>query len=316
MNLTQSLPITIFLDKQAHRYALQFAGEQANPNKGKQVYLNTLAVCAVRQYLQCLSIPTNLSQSDCWHPGMRAIFDVADLVLPNIGFLECRPIFPTEETLLIPPNKGDRCLGYLAVRFTEELDRVFLLGFYPAEEMLVLEKSILLTKLQSLESLLELIHQQNQITNLRQWLDEIFHPQWEPVQALLASRQENFRTTNRNLLGESATLTSIVRGKIFTLKSNLNNNSDRLSILLIIQLGDRTSQEIDLNLQIYPFDESDNLPPELTLNLLDASGKICLNAKTGDRDNWIQLHFSCHFGEQFSLQIQWQDFKAIEQFSL
>jgi hypothetical protein len=310
MNLTQSLPITIFLDKQAHHYALQFAGEQANSSKGKQVYLNTLAVCAVRHYLQCLSIPTNFSQSNCWNPGMRAIFDVADLILPNIGKLECRPILPTEEVLLIPSNTSDRCLGYLAVQFTEALDRVCLLGFYPAEELLALEKPIPLTKLQSLDSLIELISQQHLITNLRQWLEEIFQPQWQPVQLLLASRGENFRKTN-NFLDESATSKSLVRGKVIT----LNSNSDRLSILLVIQLGDRTCEEIDLNLQIYPCDETNNLPQGLTLNLLDASGQVCLEAKTGDRDNWIQLNFSCHFGEQFTLQIQWKEFAAIEYFS-
>ena len=56
MTLTLSEPLTVAIAKDSHRYAEIFAAEQATPQKGKRVYLNTLAVCAVATYLKWLSI--------------------------------------------------------------------------------------------------------------------------------------------------------------------------------------------------------------------------------------------------------------------
>ena len=69
MTITESTNIKVSLSPYAHSYAAQFAAEQTTPRKGKHVYLNTLAVYAVNNYLKWLNIPSNLAQSDCWNPG-------------------------------------------------------------------------------------------------------------------------------------------------------------------------------------------------------------------------------------------------------
>lgn len=129
MNKTENQQISVPLNPEAHRLALEFAKEQHNPQKGKKVYLNTLAVYAVHSYLKWLRIDSDLTQSDSWNPGLRALFDVADLVLPGIGKLECRRILPEEMGCVLPIDVTDDRIGYVGVKFEEELKKVYLVGF-------------------------------------------------------------------------------------------------------------------------------------------------------------------------------------------
>lgn len=131
--ISQAPPLsTVPLRHEAHRLAKQFATEQVTPQKGKQVYLNTLAVYAVHSWLKLLQIETDLGQGDSWHLGKRAFLDVADLVLPGIGRLECRPILPGETIFSLPLEVTDDRIGYVAVRISESLDEARLLGFVRA----------------------------------------------------------------------------------------------------------------------------------------------------------------------------------------
>jgi hypothetical protein len=50
--ITDSSTIAIPITAKARQQAQQFAQEQANPAKQRQVYRNTLAVCAVQTYLR------------------------------------------------------------------------------------------------------------------------------------------------------------------------------------------------------------------------------------------------------------------------
>ncbi|MCU0535326.1 MAG: DUF1822 family protein [Hydrococcus sp. Prado102] len=314
MNLTQFLPIPVLLDKNSHRYAMQFAAEQATPQKGKQVYLNTLAVCGVHQYLKWLSIPSNLSQSDCWHPGLRAIFNIADLVLPNIGKLECRPILPEEQVITIPPEASDNRIGYVAVRLSEELDRVELLGFITPSQVSQPPEPISVTQLQSLDSLLETIHRLKLLVNLRQWLEGIFQPEWQPLELLLASQGRVFRMASNNLVDESnvTPVRIISRGKVISWEKN----GDRVSFILIVKMTNKYTEEVDICLQLYPFGEMEQLPPGLKFIVLDESNRPCLEAETRQEDNWIQLEFACQAEEKFTVNIVMDEISIKEQFKV
>jgi Protein of unknown function (DUF1822) len=311
MNLTRSLPIPVLLDKDSHRYAMQFAAEQATPQKGKQVYLNTLAVCGVHQYLKWLSIPSNLSQSDCWHPGMRAIFNVADLVLPNIGKLECRPVLPNEQTFIIPPETTDNRIGYVAVRLNEELNRVELLGFIASHQISQPPEPISITQLQPLDSLLETIHRLSLSINLSQWLKGIFQPEWQPLEVLLASQGRLFRMANNNLVNESNITPArvISRGKVISWE----NDGSLVSLTLIVRMTNKSVEEVDICLQLYPFGEME-LPSGLKIMVLDESNQPCLEAETRQEDNWIQLEFTCRSEEKFAINIVMGEICITEQF--
>ena len=60
MSTKESQYLTVPLGSAAHHWAEQFAAEQATPQKGKQVYLNTLAVLSVQNYLKWQQIETAL----------------------------------------------------------------------------------------------------------------------------------------------------------------------------------------------------------------------------------------------------------------
>ena len=303
MNPTQSSHPTILLDRHAHRYAEQFASEQATPEKGEQVYLNTLSVYAVHTYLQYFSIKTALHQSDCWYPGLRAMFNVADLILPDLGKLECRSVLPREETVFLPTEVRENRLGYIFLLFTEVLDRVELLGFIPGKDINPQTESIAISKIQSIESFFDTINQLQVKVNLRQWFTDFFTQDWQPVESIMLGRMV------RGLSLESSP-TSVSRGKIL----NLQRNNLKKQIILVVKVTHKSTTEIEVCLQIYPGDVRDNLPPGLLVQVLDRSGKSCLEAETKNVDNCIKLEFDCQPGENFSLQIRWGEMKLLEQF--
>jgi hypothetical protein len=313
MNFAPSQTITVLLDKHAHRYARQFAAEQASVEKGKQVYLNTLAVCAVQTYLKWLSIPTALDRSDCWHPGLRAIFDVADLVLPQIGKLECRPIIAGDRVLVLPPEAIDNRIGYLAVQFHEELDRVELLGFLKPSAIGNPLEPMSLDRLSDLEVLIETIDRCRNKVNLRQWFDEIFQAEWQPLELLLATHSRALRSTLSNIPEVNQHRGKLIHWQIA---------GETQIAILAIKLKQTSSEIVDISLAVYPLSlapdrvniPTDNLTPKLQLTVLDELGNVCMSAQTQDTDQWIKLEFSCQRQETFTVQLNWGETIITERF--
>ena len=109
----------IALDHEAHQLAAQFAkAHLPNIRRAKQVYLNTLCVCAVYDYLTQIGIEIeDLSNNESWDLVMQAMSNVADVAIAHQGQVECRPVFQDSTHLQIPPEVwGDR-VAYLAVQF-------------------------------------------------------------------------------------------------------------------------------------------------------------------------------------------------------
>lgn len=306
MSSTQPHILNVPLPSNAHRWAEEFAAEQATPQKGKQVYLNTLAVYAVHSYLKWLNVSTALNQGDSWHRGIRAIFDVADLVLPGVGKLECRPVLPNEVTIILPPTVAEKPIGYVAVQFSQELDYVELLGFAPAKEITESPQILQISQLQSLDALVEIIHrrsplalaQPSLLVNLRQWVTGIFEQDWQPPELVFAS---NLRSST---ITRSST-NSISRAKIIDLVRQ---------VLLLVQLTPTNSAVFDILLRVYPGDNSIHLPPNLQLIVLDEAGNTSMEAQARNADDWMQLEFSCQHEEKFSVKIVLGEISLIEEF--
>ena len=300
MKLTQpSLP-TILLDRHAHRYAQQFAKEQANPKKGKQVYLNTLAVYAVHTYIKCFAIKSALHQSDCWHPSLRTMFNIADLLLPKLGKLECRWVLPEDSHVNIPIEVRENRLGYIILQFTEELKQVQLLGFIPGSFIKPTTESIAISEIQPLDSFFDTIDRLQAKVNLSQWFTGIFSQDWQPVEAVMSGRMVRS-------LSIELSKTSVSRCKIISLYQQ--------QIISVVKATHKSDSEIEIDLQIYPFDIQHNLPANLSVKVLDKFGSSCLEAATQNSDDWIHLAFNCHKHEDFSLEIIWGEIKYFEEFS-
>ncbi len=325
MNSTETARLTVPLVSVAQALARSFAAEQTTPQKGKKTYLNTLAVYAVHSYLKWLQIETNLSQGDSWHLGMRALFDVADLVIPGVGKLECRPVLPGETTFSLPPEVTEDRIGYVAVQFSERLNEVQLLGFVRAVDTSNATEQILIADLQPLDALLDCIPNvvaespvltaSNMPVNLSRWLNNIFDAGWLTVSALFSTEAANpaIRVRSAYNLEESNLNTSVVgitRGKLIDLGMLLAGNP----VTLLVTLAPAANSEVDIRLRVNPVGSQTYLPPNLQLIVLDESGETILSAQARNADNWIQLEFSGEPGEQFSVRLALGDVSTEEDF--
>jgi Protein of unknown function (DUF1822) len=299
MTNTQPHTLSVPLPKNAHRWAQEFAAQQDNPQKGKQVYLNTLAVYAVHSYLKWLNVETALNQGDSWHRGLRAIFDVADLVLPSVGKLECRPVLPGEAAIVLPPTITQERIGYVGVQFSQQLDSVELLGFLPAMEMTESPAILQIAQLQSFDSLFEIIYRRTLLINLRQWVTGIFETDWQPAELVFAN---NLRSSSTRTCSST---NSISRAKVISLENQ---------VLLLLELTPTNSEVFDIRLRIYPGNDSIHLPVDLQLIVLDEAGNTSMEAQARSADDWMQLEFSCQHEEKFSVKIVLGETSLTEEF--
>jgi hypothetical protein len=300
-------PPTIALDRQAHQWANQFAAQHTTPSKRQQVYLNTLAVCAVRQYLsQTCAIDLDLSQSDSWHIGPQTLMNIADLLIPQVGKLECRPIPPGGTMMYIPPEihspdpePQDR-IGYVAVQFAEDLNTAELIGFMANPTT----PWVFLDQLDPLEALLDTIYAQEkvQIAKLRDLLTQQWGT-WEPIDSLIPrllklcpqSQQENYQVTLRNL-----TTSQVAAGKIINLQANIAN----IPLLLLLGLNQEADGRIKVKPRLHSAGQTPTLPANIKLELQNSNGE-CLREVCYDQAmDFIQLQsFKLSQGTEFKIQI-------------
>ena len=162
MNSTELPLITVPLGRESHTKARELAAQAiqlttlADKHQiGKRVYLNTLAVYAVDSYLRWQAYESDFSQSDSADPILCSRWDVADLMIPGIGKLECRPIWEGETVFIVTSEATEERIGYLAVQFGEQLDQAKLLGFMPSVNISGSVMQIQVDNLQGLDNLIE-----------------------------------------------------------------------------------------------------------------------------------------------------------------
>jgi hypothetical protein len=314
-------PLTIPLTTAAHELASQFAAEQADPQKGQRVYLNTLAVWAVHCYLSWLQIEADLAQSKSWNPGLRALLDTADLMLPNLGRLECRPVLPEETAIALPPQTAPDCIGYIAVRFSHQLGDVQLLGFAPAAAVDDAAELLPISAFQPLDTLLDRLSELEagatsapspvpatlNPVNLSHWLQRNFTVGWQAIEDLFTDQQliPAFRRT----LVRRAKLMDLPSPSPLVLIVTLTPIT-----LTPITLTPDDSDHLAIHLQVCPFRELDKLPPHLQLQVLTETGDVFREVMAGEADTFIQYEFTGQPGECFGVELVWQDSHVIEAF--
>lgn len=155
MNNLRTGCLTIEIEPDFHQIALQFAKEQSSVAKGKQIYLNTLAVLTLAEFLEESSFEPDLDLSDSWNPAVRCFRNVADLVISDIGKLECLPIFEDTERVTIPQEARNNRIAYAVILLSENLDRAQLLGFSTVNNPTDSVTEISLSELQPIENLID-----------------------------------------------------------------------------------------------------------------------------------------------------------------
>ncbi|MHC5613561.1 MAG: DUF1822 family protein [Nostoc sp.] len=308
-DLTLTLPIS----QSARITAQQFANQQPNSEKAEQVRLNTLAVWVVNDYLEMMDIPTDLQASDSWNPVMRLCGNVADLEVPSVGRLECRPVHLHQQICSIPPETWEERVGYLVVQFDELLQEARLLGFIPS----VATETLPLEQLQPLEAFIDHLWQLRQLVNLSQWFAGIFEAGWQTIESLWnvpelrpAYAFRSPETVQLNALNRPESITK--RAKLIDLGIQILNQP----VILIVEISPEKDQQTSIHLQLHATGNQIYLPPGVYLTVLDSSGTVFLEAQSRKSDNYIQLQFRGEATEQFSVRIAMNDISITEHFRI
>ncbi|MGH8002456.1 MAG: DUF1822 family protein [Brasilonema sp.] len=311
-NFALTLPIT----QAAFRTAELFASQQPTPEKAEQVRLNTLCVWVVDEYLKMMDIPTELINSDIWNPVLRLCTDIADLKLPEVGSLECRPVRFAEQICYIPPETWEERVGYVVVQIDESLQEAKLLGFVRH----VATEELPLSQLQSLEDLLEYLGELRQtpmktFVNLSQWLAGVFDAGWQTVESLWNQSElrsaYSFRNPNiieQNYPNQTQAFTR--RAKLIDLGIQITNQP----VILIVEIRPKIDQQTGVRLQLHPTNHQTYLIPGVQLTVLDESGAVFLETQARSADNYLQLQFRGEPGEQFGVQVILNDASVTENF--
>lgn len=298
----ESLYFTVPLGLTAHAKAQQFKQHFSHPSKAKQIYLNTLAVYAVKVYLEYREFETDWEGSDSCDRTIQMLLDVADLVVLNHGKLECRPVLPGADVVIIPEEVWLERIGYVAVQFNESLREAKILGFIES----VTTKELPLNQLRSLEELPDYISQFKQLrsksVNLSQWLQNTFDAGWQTLEALFSLPQTeiafNFRQSSAS---------DIKRGKILSLEQTGQQ------VALLVGLIPSEKSEIDISVEVYPLGTQTRLPFDLQLILFDETGRSVMQAEAGGSES-LEFQFSGEPGESFGVKVALGDFSITETF--
>ncbi|MDJ0618741.1 MAG: DUF1822 family protein [Calothrix sp. MO_192.B10] len=296
---------------EAHRVAGTFAAEQINTEKSKQVYLNTLSVYAVHRYLKWLGIETDLSQGDCWNPILRNRWNVADLVIPNIGKVECCPVLPGETTISVSPEATEERIGYLVVQFTEDLDQVQLLGFTKT----VIAGIIEISQLRSLDEFIDVISPQT--VNLENWFAAIFDEVWQPIETLFNPQQLAFNPRNLAFKGfkkddsEEIISSQEIIERVKEINLGLLANSQQLN--LVVSIRKEENQEIGCLFQVYPMNMEEYLPVGLKLKVILESDEAEKKVEPGETKKFLKIRLTELPGKLITVQIHLDNEYVTEQ---
>lgn len=294
--------------------ARQFSTQLPTLEKAEQVRLNTLAVCAVNDYLQMMGIPTNLNSGDSWNRVVRLFADVADLEVEGVGRLECRVVKANQPTCYIPPEVWEDRIGYVVVQLDEIQQEATMLGF--AKQ--VAAGKLHINSLESLEDLLAHLSQlvsrtafgYGNVVNLTQWLQNVFETSWQTVESVLNPLTLSFRKANGSGSDSEYQEPHVRRAKLIDLGMQLAGHC----IALVVELRPESEQKFDVLLQVHPAGSQIFLPPLLQLIVLDETGTIFLEAKARRADNYIQLQFKGTPGERFSVKVALGEVSFTESF--
>ncbi|BAZ79368.1 DUF1822 family protein [Sphaerospermopsis kisseleviana CS-549] len=307
-SITEQLTFSVSLSKEAHGIAQEYSQSISNPDQRQQVYLNTLAVYAVDNYLQCMGFETDCQGSDSHDFLVIQLMNVADLKVKNLGKLECRPVLPKAEVCEIPPEVWEDRVGYVAVQFNSDLKEAKILGFTPQAEA-----EVPLNQLQSLENFLLYLSELeidkspqyedlSILVKIGQWLDGFVDASWQTIENLLNPQQ-------LGLAFKSAV--SMTRGQ----KIDLGMHLEQISVALVVKIAAGSGLEVDILTQVYPVGNH-LLPEGVKLNIIDNLGKNVLEVISRDEDNWIQLEFSAELGEKFQIMVAYGESQQTKMFEV
>ncbi|MBP0017771.1 MAG: DUF1822 family protein [Cyanobacteria bacterium SBLK] len=304
-NPIESSPFIVSLTPRDHQQAKAFWEKHGSKTKAKQVYLNTLAVCAVRSYFTTLEMESELETGESWDETQQSLSDTADLLVKDCGKIECRPVLPDSTVCKIPFEVREDRWGYIPVQFDRELKEAKLLGFTATVESD--REELPLSAFHPLDTLWDALYPEENpdrekgIVCLSRWLEDAIDTGWETVEAILNSQKTlatNFRSPSLlNQRDERNRENSITRGKLF----DLERAEERIALFVGFDRPNR-EKECDIAIEVASIGQKSHLPEDLQLFLIDAKGRSVMQAEACSSQA-LEFHFSGELGERFSIKI-------------
>lgn len=314
---TQAARLIWPITHQGKSIAQQFSHGHDQPDVAERVRRNTLAVWVIHEFLEALGISTELSTSDSWNPVMQLMEDVADLIVPGVGRLECRPVMAETERCTLPTEALADRIGYVAVELDEVAGEASLLGF--VSEVLPAHPQLRLEQLQPMDKFPAHLHQLRQkiqgsqtsaLTRLSQWLEGQFESGWQSAEELLAQYMWTpaFRQGGQSVQREAPL--AIKRARQLDLGLKLGAEQ----VALVLEVGRENESVVNVGVRVYPLGGLMYLPVGLMLTILDETETVCLTAQARSIDNYLQLCFRGRPGEPFTTQVTLDDVRIVEHF--
>lgn len=313
LEILEDQAISVPISKWAYQIAEKFACDETSQQHARQVYLNTLAVYSVKNYLQMLGYSLDLTYSQCWDPIARHVLNVADLTIKGKGVLECRPIEPDRIICKIPPEAvGDR-IGYIVVQVNLESQEATFLGFSPSAE----EGELSIYQLCPMDEFPQFLYAvKPQIYHLSQWLDHVFEAGVATVEELLGAE--------RVLAFEGI---GAFRGELAQQREEkrcipIRFGAEESSLLLVVTIregswpkrergeeeaSDEKQKPLDNKLgiavEVRSLQDPDFLPAGLCMTLLNEDGEQVGNLLAQMENRELTFKFNAEAEEQFSIQL-------------
>lgn len=302
--ISNPMTFTVSLIRKAHYFA-QNVYRQTDGSK--QAYLNVLAAYATNYYLSCLGFDTDFENSESQDSIFQILSNTGALTVENGNILECRPVLPETESCYIPPEVQQDRLGYVAVALNSELTEATILGFYPK----VQQDNMPLSQLESLEALIEHLYTpkvdfistaKSSVVRLSHWLENTIDEGWEMINTwMVPTPQLAFRSRTPQA------------NPAIECRKTLQLESLDSGVALVIGVHPIQDGEIEINVEVSPANGSAVLPDNVTVEVLDETGKVVMEAIT-QTTHKLALDFSGQSGEQFTIKVAYGEAEVTEVF--
>jgi hypothetical protein len=151
-----AMPLPI--SSMARQQAAQMAELCHNADRQETMRRNLLATIVVHNYLRFQGYLPDLAASDCWNPILGRTGEVADLVVSQVGRIECCAIEPGQPHCAVPMDGQFGRSGYVAVEMDAEERWGWLLGFMPGGDEINPVEVLNRNELQSMDDFGDLLH--------------------------------------------------------------------------------------------------------------------------------------------------------------
>ena len=294
---------TVNLTPKAHKLAEKFCSYHSNLHKSEQVYLNTLAIYAVKHYLQCLGFAIDWEASNSYDIIMQSFLNIADLEVKNHGKLECRFVLPNTEFVSIPQEVWMGRIAYIIVQLDEDLQTANLLGFTQRVD----REKLPLKQLRTLEEFPQYLQQITPPINLNEWFEDVLKSGWQTLESLLNTESLgnlNFSFQGSDRLQKEEIIQGVKRIEF-----------ENKSVFMLVALKTENQDNTSICVRIYPGSEDNCLTENIKLAILSDSGETLREVTSRSIDNFIQLPiFQCTYQENFTIMLSLNDSCFTESF--